>query len=128
MFTDKPIQAEKLAFRVTPAIQRLASASPFFEPWRRSLNMRFETGQMFSQGFRLYDASLSEGLMGRYKHPVVVIVDALSYSTTDFMVAGFQDNRLGPVIGTDVVTGAGGANVWMHSQLRQEMSVAGGND
>jgi hypothetical protein len=125
MFTTRAIQPEKVAFRVTSGVRSLVAATPALAAWRRSLDMRYETGQMFSQGFPLYDPTLSEGMIGIYPHPVVMIMDSLCYSTTDFVVAGFQDNRIGPVIGTDVVTGAGGANVWTHSQLQQLVGATG---
>jgi hypothetical protein len=80
-------------------VQRLVDSSPALQAWRRSLDMRYETGQMFSQGFSLYDPSLSAGFVGTYPHPVVLIADALCYNTTDFVVAGFQDNKVGPIIG-----------------------------
>ena len=47
-----------------------------------------------------------------------MITDALSYSAADVFAAGFQDNNLGPILGTDPHTGAGGANVWTHDLLR----------
>jgi C-terminal processing protease CtpA/Prc len=60
----------------------------------------------------------------RYHGPVVLLVDALCYSTTDIFAAGFQDHRIGTVIGVHASTGAGGANVWDHGRLR----LASGND
>ena len=117
LLTSEPIQPARLAFRVTAATQRLASSSPFFNSWRRSLDLRYETGDVFSQGYSLYDPAMGAGLEGSYRGPVVLIVDALSYSTTDFLAAGFQDNQLGRILGVDPVTGAGGANVWTHSQI-----------
>jgi hypothetical protein len=47
-----------------------------------------------------------------YYGPVVLITDAPSYSATDIFAAGFQDNDVGPVVGTAGNTGAGGANFW----------------
>jgi C-terminal processing protease CtpA/Prc len=47
-----------------------------------------------------------------YHGPVVLITDALCYSATDIFTAGFQDHQIGPVLGVDDNTGAGGANVW----------------
>jgi C-terminal processing protease CtpA/Prc len=49
---------------------------------------------------------------------LVLITDALSYSAADIFAAGWQDNRLGPILGTAPHTGAGGANVWTHQLLR----------
>ena len=54
----------------------------------------------------------------RYHGPVVLITDALCYSATDIFAAGFQDHGIGPVLGVDDNTGAGGANVWTHDLLK----------
>lgn len=48
----------------------------------------------------------------------MLITDALCYSTTDIFAAGFQDHDIGPILGVDGNTGAGGANVWTHKLLR----------
>ena len=47
------------------------------------------------------------------------MTDALCYSATDLFAAGFQDHKIGPVLGIDGNTGAGGANVWEHGLLQQ---------
>lgn len=128
MFSTRPIQNQRLAFRVTTPVQKFVTSVPDLWLWHRSLGMRYETGQNFSQGYPLYDSGIPEGLHGIYPHPVVLVVDALSYSTSDFFAAGFQDNRLGLIIGADPVTGAGGANVWTHSFLRRMSEFGGRRD
>ncbi len=57
----------------------------------------------------------------RYGKPSVLVTDPLSYSATDMFTAGFQDHRIGKVIGVGGTTGAGGANVWSHALLRRLM-------
>jgi Peptidase family S41 len=52
----------------------------------------------------------------------VLIVDALTYSAADIFAAGFQDNELGPVLGTSATTGAGGANVWTAAQIAERVA------
>jgi C-terminal processing protease CtpA/Prc len=86
--------------------------------------MHLETGEIFSQGFPLTQTTL--GPRGVYNGKVVLIVDALCYSTTDFFAAGMQDNGLATIIGVDPVTGAGGGNVWNHDLLQQFAAQAGG--
>jgi Peptidase family S41 len=54
----------------------------------------------------------------QYQGPVVLVIDALCYSTTDIFTAGFQDHRIGKVLGTSRHTGAGGANVWHYRQFQ----------
>ena len=46
-----------------------------------------------------------------------MIADALCYSATDIFAAGFQDNNIGAILGTNRTTGAGGANVWEYYNL-----------
>jgi hypothetical protein len=118
LLTDRPIIPEPLEFRVTSALQRLVMASEYLVPWRRSMSLRYETGQLFTQGFSLLDPTLVANRLGTYTAPVVLIADAIAYSATDFFAAGWQDNGIGPIIGIDPVTGAGGANVWEYAQLR----------
>jgi hypothetical protein len=57
-----------------------------------------------------------------YYGPVLLITDALCYSTTDMFAAGFQDNEVGIILGTSDNTGAGGANVWPYEDLRAAVS------
>ena len=49
-------------------------------------------------------------------------MDALTYSAADIFAAGFQDNELGPILGTSATTGAGGANVWTAAQIAQRVA------
>ncbi len=55
------------------------------------------------------------GLGYHYPGKVVLVIDALCYSTTDIFAAGFQDHEIGQVLGTNDRTGAGGANVWTYN-------------
>jgi C-terminal processing protease CtpA/Prc len=50
----------------------------------------------------------------KYPGKVVLVIDALCYSTTDIFTAGFQDHGIGQIVGTSGHTGAGGANVWTY--------------
>ena len=75
------------------------------------------TGATYSAGFPLTLDALCNGIGQVYYGPVVLITDALSYSATDIFAAGFQDNEVGPVLGTGGNTGAGGANFWTLDDL-----------
>jgi C-terminal processing protease CtpA/Prc len=55
----------------------------------------------------------------------MLITDALCYSATDIFAAGFQDNKVGKVLGVNENTGAGGANVWDQELL---LYLMGGRD
>jgi hypothetical protein len=84
--------------------------NPWLAKWRTSVRMSIETGEIYSQGFPLTEFS---DLDTTYCYPgkKLLIIDALCYSTTDIFAAGFQDNKLGKILGTAGRTGAGGANV-----------------
>lgn len=114
---------EPVSFRNTTAARRLGSL-PSFSPWKRSLDIAPETGEVFSQGFPL---SANTGVQHVYQGPVIAIIDSLAYSATDFLVAGLQDNGLAHIVGVDPVTGAGGANVWSLSTLASMDRESGGN-
>jgi len=55
----------------------------------------------------------------KHQGPVVLVTDALCFSATDIFAAGFQSNGIGPVLGIDESTGAGGANVQTVSELHK---------
>jgi hypothetical protein len=83
-----------------------------FRPWNDSIAQAVETGAEYSQGLTLLPPEAYNDIGQKYQGPVVLVTDALCYSTTDIFAAGFQDNRIGKVLGVDESTGAGGANVW----------------
>ncbi|MFI8305077.1 S41 family peptidase [Streptomyces sp. NPDC085927] len=85
--------------------------------WVPSLEQAVETGAAFSGAFPLTPEDGANAIGQQYFGPVVLITNARCYSATDIFAAGFQDHRIGPVLGTDENTGAGGANVWTHKLL-----------
>lgn len=87
------------------------------KPWYASLDRAAATGDVFSAAFPITSPVLANAIGQRYHGPVTLIVDARCYSATDMFAAGFQDHAIGKIIGTDPVTGAGGANVWTHQLL-----------
>lgn len=112
LLTPRRIEPARFHFLNTPRTARLAADHPFLAPWKRSIEQAVETGTDFSQGFGLLDADRCNDIGQRYQGPVVLITDALCYSTTDIFAAGFQDHGIGTILGVDHATGAGGANVW----------------
>lgn len=128
VLSPRPVIPASVGFRGTLQTRRMAGAIDFLEPWRRSLDMIDETGQAYSQTYSLTSMNDYMDLAGAYRGPLAIIIDALSYSTTDFFAAGFADNALGPVIGVDPTTGAGGANVWTLAMISQFARQAGMQD
>jgi hypothetical protein len=88
-----------------------------------SIAQSVQTAAAYSQNFPLTPPELCNSIGQKYHGPVVLITDALCYSTTDIFAAGFQDHGIGRILGTAASTGAGGANVWTHDFLRESFQV-----
>jgi hypothetical protein len=110
VLSPRPIDPEKFHFINTALTKRLCQQQPTLQMWQRSIDQAIQTGETYSQGFPLTTMNL--GVAYRYPGKLVLVVDALCYSTTDIFAAGFQDHNLGRILGTSGCTGAGGANVW----------------
>jgi Peptidase family S41 len=127
LFVDGPVEAERLHFintELTAAIAASNAFGGFARRWLRSIELAVVTGATYSQGFPIEPPADTNAIGRRYHGPVVLITDARCYSTTDFFTAGFQDNGVGKILGVDGNTGAGGANVFTHSMLRQVLPGA----
>lgn len=119
--TPHPIEPCRLHFLNTLLTRQLCQRDSSVQQWEPSINMAIETGEIFSQGFPLYPEERYNDIGQKYQGPVVLITDALCYSTTDIFAAGFQDHGIGKILGVSGNTGAGGANVWAHDYLRSKM-------
>ncbi len=94
-------------------------------PWIRSIGLSKRTGDYYSRGYPITSLANRKNRKAIFARPMVLITDALCYSASDMFAAGFQDHKLGMVIGTHTNTGAGGANVWTHETLRKLIANAG---
>ena len=125
LFADGPIEAERLHFvnnELTLAIARSPIFGGFANAWERSIDLAETTGALYSQGFPIEPSDVTNAIGRVYPGRVALITDARCYSTTDIFAAGFQDNEIGPILGADGNTGAGGANVFTHDLLRDTLS------
>src|SRR5262249_51686977 len=114
----------------SPLTLRLCDRIPFLQAWKDSIAQSVQTAAAYSQGFPLTPPELCNSIGQKYRGPVVLITNALCYSTTDIFAAGFQDHGIGKILGTSATagadgatTGAGGANVWTHDFLRESFQV-----
>lgn len=119
LFTPTRIVPSLFQMRNTRLNMRIADANGFLAQWRTSMRQSVRTGSTYSQGFPITDPEKANELGQKYFGPVILVTDGLCYSTTDILAAGFQDHAIGPILGTDNNTGAGGANVWDHGLLNQ---------
>jgi len=124
VLTPHQIKPEPTQFINTPLTYELCrqhSQDIELSPWIESIKLAVGTGAIFSQGFSITPEEACNTIGQKYHGPVVLITDALCYSATDIFAAGFQDNKVGAILGTSLNTGAGGANVWTHELLRELM-------
>ena len=125
VLTPRAIEPSRLHFINTPLTLALCERVDWLTRWKDSIEQSVETGSAFSYGFPLNPASDYNAIGQKYYGPVVLIVDALCYSTTDIFAAGFQDHNIGKILGTTGNMGAGGANVWTHELLREMLPETG---
>jgi hypothetical protein len=125
LFTPHRITPTRFSLVATP-LTRAMARSPFnrleLEPWLPSLEMAIATGEAYSQPLPLTDPAWCNDLGQRYGGPVVCVADANTYSAGDLFAAGFVDNGVGPLVCVGEATGAGGANVWTHWDLREALA------
>lgn len=122
---NKPIVPERFQFINSPLMLNLCgndrNGGLGLKRWADSIERSIETGAVYSQGFPLLNncEGFTVNHNQRYEGPVILLTDALCYSTTDIFAAGFKDNNIGKILGVHKKTGAGGANVWGLRLLHQ---------
>jgi hypothetical protein len=125
LFTDNPVTPTRFSLLASPLTRAMAE-SPFnrqeLHQWAPSLEAAIATGELYSQPLPLTDPEWCNDLGRRYPGPVVAVVDPNTYSSGDLFAAGFVDNQIGPLVCVGEGTGAGGANVWRHGQLRDALA------
>lgn len=119
LLTPRTIEPCRLQFINTPANLELCRAVKSLKSWLPSLERAFETGATFSAGYPITAPERCNDIGQRYYGRIVLVTDARCYSTTDIFAAGFQDHKIGTILGTDDNTGAGGANVWPLDLIRE---------
>ncbi|XXF76990.1 S41 family peptidase [Myxococcaceae bacterium GXIMD 01537] len=119
-FSPSRIEPAPFSFRCTDLTRRLSETHESWSPWRASLRRGVLTGEPYSEGIPLTPVEQANSVGRLYRGPVVLLCDALSYSATDLFIAGFKDHHLGPVIGVDARTGAGGSSAYWHQRLVQD--------
>jgi C-terminal processing protease CtpA/Prc len=120
LLTPEPIEPARFQFINSPLTLALARRYIDLNVWATSIAQSVETGTLQSLAFPITPPEFLERIRTTYKpskRNIVLITDALCYSATDIFAAGFQDHEIGKILGTSGNTGAGGANVWTHSDL-----------
>jgi C-terminal processing protease CtpA/Prc len=121
MLTPWEITPEPFHFITTPLTLAIAQSNNGWSDWKEPIEQGIETGASYSQGFSLTSFKECNDIGQIYQGPVVLITDALCYSTADIFAAGFQDHAIGDILGTQGNTGAGGATVWGYYEYLQQL-------
>ena len=128
LFTPNRIAPTKFGMRATPLTSAMAAArfnQGELGPWAESITSAPSTGEPYSTHLPITTIEQCNDLGQHYGGPVVVVVNANTYSSGDLFSAGIVDNRIGPVVCIGEATGAGGANVWTSADLSAAMKAAG---
>ncbi len=126
--TPRRIEPEPVQFLATPLnlalVRRHKDDATGIDlgPWFDSLDQATETGASFSAARPITPVDGANEVGQTYHGPALLVTDARCYSATDFFAAGWADHGIGPILGVDVCTGAGGANVWTLQLLQQLMA------
>ncbi len=127
LFTVNTVAPTKFALRATKRTLAMANA-PFNQaelaPWAESLARAALTGEPYSSHLPITPPERCNDIGQRYGGPVVVVVDATTYSSGALFTAGLVDNRIAPVVCVGTATGAGGANVWGSEDLKSALAAA----
>jgi Peptidase family S41 len=119
LFSASPIVPARFEFRVTELTHAMANRSDEFIRWRPSFAEAFATGEDYTRGIPIEGEDADYNNVGRkYLGPVVLVSDALAFSTADIFAAGFIDNGLGKIICIDRNMAAAGANNWRWDAVR----------
>ncbi len=134
--TPRPIQPAAFHFICSETTQRIASLlhnnqdkaqanQREWLPWINDLLNSVTTGEAITPGRPLTSPEQANDTGQIYQGPVTLIIDAMAYSATDIFCAGFQDHAIGTIIGVDLNTGGGGANRWLHEELKHNLQFHG---
>jgi hypothetical protein len=115
--TAHPVEPEPGQFAATMLNLRICRANQEMAAWLPSMDQALETGATYSAGIPFTPQDWLTAVPQSYFGPIILVTDARCYSAADIFAAGFQDNRIGLVLGVDGTTGAGGGNVWKMANL-----------
>lgn len=116
LLTPKQITPTRFQFANTDSIRNLISSTKTLKDWRHDpVDLLSESHTLARP---LYGAEKINNIGQIFYGPVVLIIDALTYSAADMFAASFQDHKIGKIIGVDHRTGGGGSNVWSWHQFR----------
>ena len=94
----------------------VSTAAELFEAWVDGVLDGAGSGSAVTDGRPITIGEKANERGQVYQGPIVLLTDACTYSAADIFSGGFQDHRIGIVIGMDKNTGGGGASSWRHAK------------
>ena len=122
--TARPIEPEPAQFAATMLNLRVCRANDDLADWLPSMERALESGAPQSAAIPFAYTAVLDAVPQSYFGPIVLVTDARCYSAADVFAAGFQDNRIGLVLGIHGNTGAGGGNIWWMKDLLEALPAA----
>lgn len=123
LFTADAIEPQPFQFRVTALIRHLLATrrgtSPVLAAWHDAVEEAARRGDAFSRCLPLTSPAQANRVGRRYHGPLVVLTDALTYSTAEMLAAGSQDHGIGVVVGIAGRTGGGGGSPWSQELIHR---------
>ncbi|NJB98203.1 hypothetical protein CA233_15525 [Sphingomonas sp. ABOLD] len=119
LFTDRPITPLGFALRSTDWMRDLANHCAALAPWREPIEAARRAGTSHTATRPLTPSPTIGPHVRPYPGPVIVLVDAHTYSTAEMFAAGVQDHRIGKVIGVAPRTGGGGGAAWSQQLIHR---------
>jgi hypothetical protein len=96
---------------------REGNARGEFERWLPDLVHPRPESEHLTSGQTLTDSERANDIGQIHQGPVVLLIDAMTYSAGDMFAAGFDDHQAGTIIGVDERTGGGGADKWEFEEV-----------
>ena len=112
LFADRPLEPLRFEMRTTDWMRDLVRTCPSLVGWQAPVEAGSAAGRPWSDGRPLTPPELLAAPTRRYLGPLLVLVDALTFSTAEMFAAGVQDHGLGKVLGVAPRTGGGGGSAW----------------
>lgn len=78
--------------------------------------------EFLSSGKPVTDVGFANETGQIYQGPVVLLIDAFTYSAANIFAAGFQDHQIGTIVGVTEATGGGWATRWKYLQFNPVVS------
>jgi C-terminal processing protease CtpA/Prc len=111
LLTGRSIEPQRYRVRASSLVEQLVARDLALKPWLKHFAAATAIDERLTASEPLSLRSDLNRLGQAYYGPVVLIVDALSYSTTDMFAAAFQDHEVGCVLGVSATTGGGGGTL-----------------